>query len=148
MYLNLSKVCRNNRPQHRRATNRGKPPLPSSHECSPVNLLHISRTHFLKNTSGGVILEHLFHRTYFALLLLKCTCPEAFTIFSETYVLTSVVKLYFTEQNAMCSLSIPVNWTTVNHMSFPVNIRNHLYSNFKNHLRSSQQRGVLKKSLS
>ena len=28
------------------------------HGCSPVNLLHISRTPFLKNTSEWLLLEH------------------------------------------------------------------------------------------
>ena len=28
------------------------------HGCSPVNLLHIFKTHFLKNTSGRLFLEH------------------------------------------------------------------------------------------
>ena len=27
------------------------------HECSPVNLLHIFRTPFLKNTFGGLLLK-------------------------------------------------------------------------------------------
>ena len=28
------------------------------HECSPANLLHIFRTYFPKNTSGGLLLFH------------------------------------------------------------------------------------------
>ena len=28
--------------------------------CSPVNLLHISRTYFLKNTSGWLLLNFIF----------------------------------------------------------------------------------------
>ena len=27
------------------------------HGCSPINLLHIFRTHFPKNTSGGLLLN-------------------------------------------------------------------------------------------
>ena len=30
------------------------------HGCSPVNLLHIFRTPFLKNTSGGLLLKSVF----------------------------------------------------------------------------------------
>ena len=34
--------------------------------CSPVNLLHISRTPFLKNTSGGLYLHLFFWKTKFS----------------------------------------------------------------------------------
>ena len=33
-------------------------------ECSPVNLLHISRTSFLKNTSGWLVLSHRYGVIY------------------------------------------------------------------------------------
>ena len=33
------------------------------HGCSPVNLLHIFRTPFPKNTYGWLLLKHLSHRT-------------------------------------------------------------------------------------
>ena len=33
------------------------------HGCSPVNLLHIFRTHFLKNTSRG-LLRHIYEISY------------------------------------------------------------------------------------
>ena len=31
------------------------------HGCSPLNLLHISRIAFLKNTSGGLLLPRLLY---------------------------------------------------------------------------------------
>ena len=34
------------------------------HGCSPVNLLHIFRTSFLKNTSGWLLLEMLIREQY------------------------------------------------------------------------------------
>ena len=33
------------------------------HVCSPVNLLHIFRTPFYKNTSGSLLLKLLLHNT-------------------------------------------------------------------------------------
>ena len=55
------------------------------HGCSPVNLLHIFRTPFPKNTSGGLLL-----------LILKLTCHNIFdklyTIYYETSIL-SILKL-------------------------------------------------------
>ena len=33
------------------------------HLCSPVNLVHIFRTPFPKNSSGHLLLEHLLYRT-------------------------------------------------------------------------------------
>ena len=31
------------------------------HRCSPINLLHIIRTPFYRNTSGGLLLEVAFY---------------------------------------------------------------------------------------
>ena len=38
------------------------------HRYSPVNLMHISRTHFLKNTSGWLLL-HNANNIYFIIFL-------------------------------------------------------------------------------
>ena len=41
------------------------------HGCSPVNLLHIFRTPFLKNTSGRLLL--VFHILLYTYICTKCT---------------------------------------------------------------------------
>ena len=53
------------------------------HGCSPVNLLHIFRTPFLKNSSGWLLLNTLLIVTYSISCLKGRIAPYALNIFSN-----------------------------------------------------------------
>ena len=60
------------------------------HGCSPVNLLHIFKTSFLNNTSGGMLLKNLrmFSSLYKwnCFLINECTEPKAKILGDFTYI--------------------------------------------------------------
>ena len=60
----------------------------TKHGCSPVNLLHIFRTHFPKNTSGWLLLEIL--NIYFSRTL--STVQQHFF---KKFILTAAFTIYF-----------------------------------------------------
>ena len=52
------------------------------HGCSPINLLHIFKIPFPKNTSGGLFLLNLIFKTYVSLPL---CCSDNFILLAVKY---------------------------------------------------------------
>ena len=63
------------------------------HECSPVNLLHIFRTPFPKNTSGGLLLDIPRKRFSESPILVIGVCLKFFSEFLEQLLSNFVLMI-------------------------------------------------------
>ena len=95
------------------------------HGCSPVNLLHIFRTPFLKNTSGRLLLILIFC-LYFRIfqprvMLSLCSQLRNFSLYMLTKVMLVKKRVYFYLEEFSCNKKEDEFINILSHMQYQKN---------------------------